>query len=74
MGLKAKNVKIKNEVAPSLERATPSPLNSVKELKLSKLETEVLLHTLKNSQFKGEMVEVLYILIGKLKDNLKKYK
>ena len=73
MSFKANNVEVKNKVAPSIERATSTLPNPKKELRLSKVETELLLHTLKNSNFKGEMVEVLYILISKLKDNLKKY-
>lgn len=63
MGFKAGNTIIDNkEVAPSKEGATP--------VSLTKMETEVLLHTLKNANFKGEMVEVIYTLVNKLKNNL----
>lgn len=70
MGFQANNLKIQDKEVPSIEGALPT---SPKELRLSKMETELILHTLKNSNFKGEMVEVLYILIGKLKNNLKQY-
>jgi len=70
MAFKANNVEIQGKKVPS-EEGTPSlPPES---LRLSKTETELLLHTLKNTSFKGEMVEVLYILVGKLKNNLKQY-
>ena len=70
MGFKANQLKVQNKEVPSTEGTLPT---SSKELKLSKTETELLLHTLKNTTFKGEMVEVLYILVGKLKNNLKQY-
>jgi hypothetical protein len=70
MAFKANNVEIQGKKVPS-EEGTPSlPLEG---LRLSKTETELLLHTLKNTTFKGEMVEVLFILVGKLKNNLKQY-
>jgi len=71
MGFTAKNLKVQDKEVPSKEGALP---NSSKKIQLSKVETELLLHTLKNTSFKGEMVEVLYILVGKLKNNLKQYK
>ena len=37
---------------------------------LDSLETKILLEALKNSTFKGEMVEVVYTLALKLKNNL----
>jgi hypothetical protein len=70
MGFKANQLKVQDKEVPSTEGTLPT---SPKELKLSKTETELLLYTLKNSSFKGEMVEVLYILVGKLKNNLKQY-
>lgn len=70
MAFKANNIEIQGKKVPSTEGTPSLP---PKDLRLSKTETELLLHTLKNTTFKGEMVEVLYILVGKLKNNLKQY-
>lgn len=70
MGFKANQLKVQDKEVPSKEGTLP---NSSKELKLNKTETELLLHTLKSTNFKGEMVEVLYILVNKLKNNLKQF-
>lgn len=44
----------------------PTKADSSNLLELSKRETEFLLHLIKNSQFKGEDVELLYNLVLKV--------
>lgn len=44
----------------------PVVADSSNLIELSKRETEFLLHTIRNSQFKGEDVEVLYNLVLKV--------
>ena len=73
MGFKANSLKIKDEVVSPPGEATSVIPKVPKGIHLDKLETEVLLHTIKSSTFKGEMVEVIYILATKLKNNLKQF-
>ena len=78
MSFKANNIKVGNKTVASLERgATPTaarnistPNNPPTPLILDKTETLLLLEALKNSTFKGEMVETVYTLAIKLKNNL----
>lgn len=78
MSFKANNVKVGNKkVASPSGEATPS--SSTKKspksttppsVVLNEVETLILLKSLKNSTFKGEMVESVYTLAMKLKNNL----
>jgi hypothetical protein len=80
MAFKANNVKVGNKtVASPSGGATPttSKIQPKKQktslppaMVLDSLETKILLEALKNSTFKGEMVEVVYTLALKLKNNL----
>ena len=67
MGLKANNKIVRNKkVASPQGEATPS----ITPIVLNKTETLILLEALKNSTFKGEMVETVYTLVVKLKSHL----
>ena len=76
MAFKANNVKVGNKtVASPSGGATPTTRKKQKTslppaIILNSLETKILLEALKNSTFKGEMVEVVYTLAIKLKNNL----
>ena len=79
MAFKAGNTKVGDKmVASPTGEATPTPSRkkSTKRsqpkpaMVLNQTETRVLLEALKNSTFKGEMVEVVYTLAVKLKSNL----
>jgi hypothetical protein len=78
MSLKANNVVVGNKKVASLERGatptvtrnTPTPKKLPTSLVLDKTEILLLLEALKNSTFKGEMVETVYTLAVKLKKNL----
>ncbi len=74
MGLKANNVIVGNKkVASPNGEATPTSQKrktSQPAIVLSDFETKILLEALKNSTFKGEMVETVYTLAIKLKNNL----
>lgn len=74
MGLKANNVIVGNKkVASPKGGATPTSRKrktSQPAIVLNDLETKILLEALKNSTFKGEMVETVYTLAVKLKNNL----
>lgn len=72
MAFKAGNVTVgNNEVASSLGGATsPIDTNKTSSLTLNDTETRILLEALKNSTFKGEMIETVYTLAIKLKNNL----
>ena len=72
MGFKSKNLIVHNKEVPSQEGTPPiPPPPSPKGVELNKMETELLLHTIKNSNFRGEMVEIVYTLVSKLQNNLK---
>ena len=49
-------------------KSTPKPSNE--ELELSAEETKILLHLIKNSNFKGDSVELVYNLTQKLQSVL----
>ena len=80
MAFKANNVKVGNKtVASPSGGATPTNTKTQSKKQtstlspatiLNSLETKILLEALKNSTFKGEMVEVVYTLALKLKNNL----
>jgi hypothetical protein len=75
MGFKANNLVVGNKkVASPKGGATPtSKKKKTKKstpLELTDVETRILLEALKNSSFRGEMVEAIYILAVKLKNNL----
>ncbi len=77
MAFKANNVKVGNKtVASPPGGATPTITRQKQKtslpqtMMLDSLETKILLEALKNSTFKGEMVEVVYTLAIKLKNNL----
>jgi len=72
MAFKAGNVTVGNNEVASLSGGATSPINTNKtsSLILNNTETRILLEALKNSTFKGEMVETVYTLAIKLKNNL----
>ena len=74
MGLKANNIKVKGKDVASLKGGATSPSKRKKTsqpaLILNEIETKILLEALKNATFKGEMVEAVYTLAVKLKNNL----
>ena len=79
MSFKAGNTQVSGKkVASPVGGATPTTRKKVASPKpktqtpmiLSEVETKILLEALKNSTFKGEMVEVVYTLAVKLKSNL----
>lgn len=85
MAFKAGNTKVGDKkVASPSGGATPTPIRKkssqqpkptpkpkpLTPMVLSEVETRILLEALKNSTFKGEMVEVVYTLAVKLKSNI----
>lgn len=72
MSFKANNVKIgdKKVASPSGGATPPSTKEDTNFVELSKTEIQILLQSLKNSTFKGEMVEVVYTLAMKLQNNV----
>jgi hypothetical protein len=74
MSFKANNLVVSNKVASPKGEATPTTkkkkTKKPNSLELSDIETKILLEALKNSTFKGEMVEVVYTLALKLKNHL----
>ena len=86
MAFKAGNTKVGDKkVASPSGGATPTPTRrktsqqpkssqpkpkALTPMVLSEVETRILLEALKNSTFKGEMVEVVYTLALKLKSNI----
>jgi hypothetical protein len=57
MGLNANNVSVANQ-----------PATLTKNIELSKQEIEFLLTLVKNSTFKGDMIEIVYKTVYKLQD------
>jgi hypothetical protein len=75
MAFKAKNLVVSQKVASPKGGATPttttkSTKNSELPIVLSEVETKILLESLKNASFKGEMVEAVYTLALKLKTHI----
>ena len=75
MSFKAKNLVVSQKVASPKGEATSTtiikhPENSELPIVLSKVETKILLESLKNASFKGEMVEAVYTLALKLKTHI----
>lgn len=78
MAFKANNVQVGNkkvaspmgEATPTVVRKTTPTPPSITPIVLDKTETLILLEALKNSTFKGEMVETVYTLAVKLKSHL----
>ena len=57
--------------AASLDKSKRKIKNSNKDLSLNEEETKILLHLIKNSNFKGDSVELVYNLTLKLQQVLK---
>tara|TARA_R110002153_G_scaffold195095_1_gene348463 strand:+ start:287 stop:541 length:255 start_codon:yes stop_codon:yes gene_type:complete len=72
MAFKAKNLVVNEKVASSKGGATSTTTTVSMDLPivLSNTEAKILLESLKNTSFKGEMVEVVYILALKLKTHI----
>jgi hypothetical protein len=64
MGFQAGNVQ-----TPSGETPGGSSVSSNKGIELSKQEIEFLLTLVKNSTFKGDMIEIVYKTVYKLQDH-----
>ena len=71
MGFKAKHVVTENNL-PNYIQENNNINNS--NINLSKQDTELLLKTIKNSHFSGDMLETLYILTHKLQKHYNKLK
>ena len=69
MGFQANNVQ-----TPSGEIPEGSSVSSNKGIELSKQEIEFLLTLVKNSTFKGDMIEIVYKTVYKLQDHYVKTK
>ena len=52
--------------AASSKKSQPKVKNTIEDLSLNEEETKVLLHLIKNSNFKGDSVELVYNLTLKL--------
>lgn len=74
MAFKAKNLVVSQKVASPKGGATPTTIKPTKDselpIVLSEVETKILLESLKNASFKGEMVEAVYTLALKLKTHI----
>ena len=57
--------------AASLDKSKRKVKNSSKDLSLNEEETKILLHLIKNSNFRGDSVELVYNLTLKLQQVLK---
>ena len=71
MGFKAKHVVTENNL-PNYIQENNNINNS--NINLSKQDTELLLKTIKNSHFSGDMLETLYTLTHKLQKHYNKLK
>ena len=65
MGLNANNINVVNTI-------NPSPVSNSKNIELSKQEIEFLLALIKNSNFSGSVIEILYNTTYKLQEQHKK--
>jgi hypothetical protein len=65
MGLNANNINVVNTT-------NPSPVSNSKNIELSKQEIEFLLALIKNSNFSGSVIELLYNTTYKLQEQHKK--
>jgi hypothetical protein len=65
MGLNANNINVANTT-------NPSPVSNSKNIELSKQEIEFLLALIKNSNFSGSVIEILYNTTYKLQEQHKK--
>jgi hypothetical protein len=65
MGFEAKNVNVVNQTN------TP-PISNSKTIELNKQEVEFLLTLIKNSNFSGSVIEILYNTVYKLQEQHKK--
>ena len=65
MGLNANNINVTNTT-------NPSPVSNSKNIELSKQEIEFLLALIKNSNFSGSVIELLYNTTYKLQEQHKK--
>lgn len=78
MAFQANNVQVGDKkvaspsggATPTVTRTQTTPTPSNASLSLNETEIKILLEALKNSTFKGEMVEIVYTLAIKLKNNL----
>ncbi len=74
MGFKANNLVVNDNVASPKGGATSTTVQTIKDqglpLLLNDVESKILLESLKNAPFKGEMVEIVYTLALKLKTHI----
>tara|TARA_R110002167_G_C12321027_1_gene619143 strand:+ start:91 stop:351 length:261 start_codon:yes stop_codon:yes gene_type:complete len=74
MGFKAKHVVTENNLPNYIQENNNINVNVNNNINLSKQDVELLLKTIKNSHFSGDMLETLYILTHKLQKHYNKLK